>query len=120
MSPPFHSFLLIENFVHAGKDIFSYFPDAEDKVKEYFRVGVQMIEKYNKEGTPVDYIKLQDLHCPEVSNCLYVLIAIIYIEQEMNYSRAYPLIKALLTSNHLQSYPIKDVEYSNIWIQWNK
>ena len=56
----------------------------------------------------IDYIKLQDHYCLEVSQCFYSLIALIYLEQDMNYAKMFPILKKIMSSNYMKSYPLKD------------
>ena len=56
----------------------------------------------------MDFIKLQDHFCLEVSQCFYSLIALIYLEQDMNYAKMFPILKKILSSNYMKSYPLKD------------
>ena len=67
----------------------------------------------------IDFIKIQDHYCLEVSQCFYSLIALIYLEQDMNYAEMYPILKKVMSSNYMVSYPLKDYEMATMYENWN-
>jgi len=124
-SPIFNAFIMMENFHEAKEDVFNVFRIEDDKTREYFNMSLSMIEKDSnkiivedassqdskgKTSTTceVDFIKLQDHYCLEVSQCFYSLIALIYLEQDMNYAKMYPILKSIMSSKYLKNYPLKD------------
>ena len=124
-SPIFNAFLMMENFYEAKEDVFKVFRIEEDKPRDYFNMSVAMFEKNSNkkiaeetiaqdskvitsQPCEIDFIKLQDHYCLEVSQCFYSLIALIYLEHDMNYAKMYPILKKIMTSNYMKSYPLKD------------
>ena len=120
-SPIFHAFLMMENFFEAKQDIFNVFKIEDDKTKHYFNLCLTMLEKEQIrnsasqiQGTnattscEIDFIKLQDNYCIEVSQCFNSIIALIYLENDMNYAKMYPILKSIMSSKYLKSYPLKD------------
>jgi hypothetical protein len=124
-SPIFNAFLMMENFYEAKEDVFKVFRIEEDKMREYLlwlspclkknsnkKITEENIAQDSKVTTSppceMDFIKLQDHFCLEVSQCFYSLIALIYLEGDMNYAKMFPILKKILSSNYMKSYPLKD------------
>jgi hypothetical protein len=124
-SPIFNAFLMMENFYEAKEDVFKVFRIEDEKTRDYFNMTLAMFEKNSNKKIAeetiaqdskvimsppceIDYIKLQDHYCLEVSQCFYSLIALIYLEQDMNYAKMFPILKKIMSSNYMKSYPLKD------------
>ena len=97
----------------------------DDKTRDYFNMTLAMFEENSNKNIAeetiaqdskakilppceIDFIKLQEHYCLEVSQCFYSLIALIYLEHDMNYAKMYPILKKVMSSNYMKSYPLKD------------
>jgi hypothetical protein len=78
-------------------------------------------EETKKPGEPcqIYFMRLQELYSPEVSNYLCVLFALIYLEADKCYAKAYPKFVSILSSNYLKSYPFKDLELAAMRGLWS-
>jgi hypothetical protein len=125
-SPIFNAFLMMENFYEAKEDVFKVFRIEDERTSEYLKLCLAMFKKDSnkiiaqddpigqdskaKTSPPceIDFIKLQDNYCIEVSQCFNSIIALIYLENDMSYAKMYPILKSIMSSKYLKSYPLKD------------
>ena len=118
MSPCYLAMVLVEHFFYEKKDIFSFFDleRSKDYIHEAHR---EFKKKYADSSYVIDFRRLSDFPYFEIADSLHILVAMIYIDNDMNEERSFRYIKELVSSRYLKTFPIKDVEQAAMYQAWN-